>query len=76
MAAVNGTMTVTTFKYIAPGEVWSLGIVLPIVATVIVALRFNARRRQRLPFGADDWLILAANVRVAPTPDSVFDGFN
>jgi hypothetical protein len=65
MAAVNGTATVTTFQYITPAEVWSLGTVMPAVTTAMVLLRFNTRRRQKLAFGIDDWLILGANVRTS-----------
>jgi len=62
MAAINGTATVTSFQYITAPEIWSLGIVMPIVTTSIVAVRFNTRRRQKLPFGIDEWLILGANI--------------
>ncbi|CAO1604327.1 hypothetical protein XANCAGTX0491_007886 [Xanthoria calcicola] len=39
-----------------------LSIAFPIIATLAVALRFQARRIKRAPLGADDWTILAALV--------------
>lgn len=41
-------------------EVRNLSIAFTILACGVVGLRFLARHRQRAPYGADDWLILAA----------------
>ena len=38
-------------------------IIVAVVATVAVGLRFLARRLQRISLGVDDYLILAALVR-------------
>ena len=40
----------------------ALGIVFPILSTLAVVLRFEARRFKRIHVGADDWTILAALV--------------
>lgn len=49
-------------SYATPGELMAVGIVLPLVATVVVATRFYARSKQHGTIGADDWLILLAMV--------------
>ena len=46
-----------------PRYLIAAGVVLPILASISVALRFHTRRGQRLPFAADDWLTIPAAVR-------------
>ena len=43
-------------------EVVAAGAVLPALGTIIVGLRFYARRNQKCTIGADDWLMLPALV--------------
>lgn len=40
-----------------------VSVVLPILAAIATAARFQARRIKRLPLKADDWFILLAMVR-------------
>jgi hypothetical protein len=41
----------------------ALSIVFPIIAGIIVLLRFKARKLTKQPLEADDWLAVAALVR-------------
>ena len=52
--------------YQKPGQVIAAAAVLPVLDTLTLILRFYARRRQRLPLQADDWLTVPAVV--GPTP--------
>jgi hypothetical protein len=45
----------------------ALGIVFPILAIACVALRFEARRMNRLKPQWDDWTVVLALVRSTPT---------
>ena len=40
-----------------------IAIILPILATAALALRFLSRRLRQLKYGLDDWLALASLVR-------------
>jgi hypothetical protein len=39
-------------------------VVMPCIAALAVTARFQARRVKRMQFGADDWTILLALVRI------------
>ena len=52
--------------YQKPGHVVAAAVVLPVLDTVTVILRLYARRRQRLPLQADDWLTIPATVGFFP----------
>ena len=54
-----------TMPYNQKPLILGLSIAFPVVATAAVILRFEARRVKRLRFGADDWTILAALVRLS-----------
>jgi hypothetical protein len=45
-----------------PSHVVAAGIGLPILDIVFVLLRFAARKKQRQPLRADDWLLVPATV--------------
>ncbi|KAI0174125.1 hypothetical protein BJ166DRAFT_605780 [Pestalotiopsis sp. NC0098] len=55
MASVNWVQL--PFPLVTPGQVLAAGIVLPIVCTLCVILRFYIRRLQQAPIGVDDWLV-------------------
>ena len=48
--------------YESLGSIVSIAVILPMLDILAVALRFVSRKRQRIPFEADDWLALAATV--------------
>lgn len=56
---------VFTFRYVGPAETIAIRSVLPIVCIAVVGLRFYTRKRQAIPPGIDDWLILGGLVRRA-----------
>ncbi|KAH8649695.1 hypothetical protein BGZ60DRAFT_534571 [Tricladium varicosporioides] len=49
----------STFKYVNNAQCQAIGIALPAVCILIVALRFWTRRKQKARTDFDDWLILA-----------------
>lgn len=61
MATAN--TTVLSIPYVTPGELYGASIVLPILGSVFVLLRFYARAPQKRSTGIDDWLMLPALVR-------------
>ena len=67
-------LSTASIKYVGPGEVMAAGIVLPLVCTTIVGLRFYVRKTQKVSIGIDDWLTIPALVsRACPQP---FGGIN
>lgn len=48
----------STFKYVNNAQCLAIGIALPAVCELIVALRFWTRRKQKARKDLDDWLIL------------------
>lgn len=46
--------------YVNPRSVGLCGALLPIVGTVVVALRFRTRYAKRIGIGADDWVCVPA----------------
>lgn len=50
------------FYYEDPAAVIALGAILPAIDVVVVALRFYARRKQKLQLMVDDWLVVPALV--------------
>ena len=59
--------------YQKPGQVIAAAVVLPVLDTLTVILRFYVRRRQRLPLQADDWLTVPAVVYPTPGPKAKRD---
>ena len=51
-------------RYSYASSTIGLAIALPIIDLIVVALRFLARRKQRLHIGPDDWLSIGALVGV------------
>lgn len=49
--------------YSTPGAIMAAATTLPIVATIVVALRFYVRVSRKQGIGADDWLLLPSLVR-------------
>ena len=60
--ATSQPLNYSTFAYAYHGQVIAAGTVFPAVAIIVVGLRFWTRLRQKLRFGADDWLIVPALV--------------
>ena len=56
--------------YQTPAAVVTLAVILPLIDVVAVGLRFYARRKQRLPLQADNWLTLPALVRPVNSGDA------
>ena len=50
----------------SPGKMYALAIVLSILATVAVVLRFYARRLKKVSLSWDDYLIVLALVMFLP----------
>lgn len=48
--------------YVNPQSVMAVGILLPVLGTIAVGLRFAYRRRHRTGLGIDDWLCIPALV--------------
>jgi hypothetical protein len=59
-------------RAVSAGDILAANIVLPIVAMIIVSLRFWMRTSRKMGLGIDDWLILVAlvsNISVRSTGD-------
>ena len=54
----------------------ALGITFPVVATLAVAFRFQARKMKRLRYEADDWTILVALVILQEFSIRLCSGFH
>ena len=46
------------FRFVSPGEVFSIGLVFPLVCMVLGGARLYVRRIQKLKLGPDDWLAI------------------
>lgn len=44
------------FRFVTPGEVFSIGLVFPLVCIALGAARLHVRRLQKQKLGPDDWL--------------------
>ena len=51
-----------SFHYVNGQDTMAIGIALPIVCILIVALRFWTRNLQKVIVGLDDWLIVGGLV--------------
>lgn len=52
--------------YAAPGDTYTVSILLPILGIIFVGLRIYTRVLQKTPLGVDDLLVLSALVRNIP----------
>jgi len=52
------------FRFVTPGEVFAVGLVLPIVCIGLTGMRFHVRRIQKQKLGADDWLAVLGTVMI------------
>lgn len=52
------------FAFVTPGEVFSIGLVFPLVCIVLGGARLHVRRLQQQTLGADDWLAILGIVMV------------
>lgn len=48
--------------YVNAGSVYALGILFPALCSLLLVLRFMARKAQKVKIGPDDWMALAARV--------------
>lgn len=57
MASSGGTITLVT-----PGLTIAVGIIFPVLSTIMIVLRFYARRLQNMALLADDIILIPALV--------------
>lgn len=53
------------FALVSPGHVWTAAVILPLVCTILVALRFYVRLLKKHTVGLDDWMSAVALILVA-----------
>ncbi|CAF9913784.1 MAG: hypothetical protein HETSPECPRED_001659, partial [Heterodermia speciosa] len=70
----SSTASIFTFKYVDAAQTIAIATALPIVSIAVVALRFYARVRQSVGYGADDWLILGGLICLIGMGACLIDG--
>ena len=62
--ASSDVSSISNYKFVDGQETIGIGIAIPLICILVVALRFLTRVLQRAHIGIDDWLSAASLVRV------------